>query len=231
MPRRALAEKRPYLVLSVAAAVGYFYLQVSNLPGLYLIPIKGCAVAFLALYAWLRHGSKDAHMLAGALAFASLGDVAIEFHLVAGAIAFVGFHLLALMVFRRSRRGALEGRDGLIFIILLLGTPFAAYWLPDDTTWGALVAIYSLALGAMAAGAWASNFPVFRVGAGAILFVISDLLIFSEMGPLSGSPIPQLLIWPTYYLGMFLITVGVITTLRKRDPELRVVHGGKETLH
>ena len=69
------------------------------------------------------------------------------------------------------------------------------------------------------------------MGAGAILFVVSDLLIFARLGPLATSLIPEYLVWPIYYLGQLLITVGVITTLRKRDPELRVVQGGKETLH
>jgi uncharacterized membrane protein YhhN len=34
----------------------------------------------------------------------------------------------------------------------------------------------------MAAAAWSSRFPRYRVGAGAVLFVISDWLIFSRMG-------------------------------------------------
>ena len=75
----------------------------------------------------------------------------------------------------------------------------------------------------MAAGAWASVFPRYRVGSGAVLFVVADLLLFAEMGPLAGSPVPQFLVWPIYYLGQLLIAVGVAQALRKRDPELRVV--------
>ena len=56
-----------------------------------------------------------------------------------------------------------------------------------------------------------------------MLFLASDFLLFAEMGPLAGSIVPQVLVWPVYYLGMFLICTGVIQTLRKRDPELRVV--------
>lgn len=231
MPRRALADKRPYLVLSVLAALAFFYLQVTNLPGLYLIPIKGSAVGFLALYAWMRHSSRSAQLLASALAAAAVGDMAIEFDLIAGAVGFLVYHTIALLLFLRHRGAVLESRDSLIFLGLLLGTPFAAYFLPYDEGMRLPVAIYALALGAMAAGAWASDFPRLRVGAGALLFVISDLLIFAELGPLSGSAVPQYLVWPIYYLGMFLIAIGVVTTLRKRDPELRVVQGGRETLH
>ncbi len=39
------------------------------------------------------------------------------------------------------------------------------------------------------------------VAMGALLFFASDWLIFLRMGPLSGSPIPQLLVWPTYFAG------------------------------
>ena len=34
---------------------------------------------------------------------------------------------------------------------------------------------------------------------------------------------PQVLAWPVYYLGQLLIATGVSQTLRKRDPELRII--------
>ena len=37
------------------------------------------------------------------------------------------------------------------------------------------------------------------------------------MGPLAGSPLPGLLIWPLYYFGQFLICVGVVGELRRRQ--------------
>lgn len=227
MPRRALVEKRPYLLLSLLAAILYYYLQVSALPEYYLWPIKGSACAFLSIYAYLRHGSRDARMMAAAMAVAALADMGIEFDLTLGAALFFVFHVIALMLFLRHRGPPLEGGDSIVLLALLLGTPFVAWWLPYDEAMRLPVVVYALALGAMAAGAWASDFPRLRVAAGAILFVISDLLIFAEMGPLSGSGAPNYLIWPIYYFGQFLITVGVITTLRKRDPELRVVQGGR----
>ena len=66
----------------------------------------------------------------------------------------------------------------------------------------------------MAAAAWSSAFPRYRVGLGAVLFVVSDLLIFARMGPLSASPLPDMLIWPLYYLGQFLICTGAVGYLR-----------------
>ena len=48
MPRRALAEKRPLVLASIAAALAFYYLRVSPWPEFYLIPLKGSAVALLA---------------------------------------------------------------------------------------------------------------------------------------------------------------------------------------
>jgi hypothetical protein len=56
-----------------------------------------------------------------------------------------------------------------------------------------------------------------------VLFLLSDLLLFAEMGPLQGNLVPQIMVWPLYYLGQLLIATGVTVTLRKRDPELRIV--------
>ena len=95
---------------------------------------------------------------------------------------------------------------------LLLAIPAASYGLTGRTE----VALYALGLGGMTAAAYASDFPRVRVALGAALFAVSDLLIFARMGPLAESRIPHLLVWPLYYFGQFLITVGVIGTLRRK---------------
>ncbi|RPF70330.1 lysoplasmalogenase family protein [Aurantiacibacter spongiae] len=231
MPKRALAQKRPFLLLSVAAALAFYYLRASDVPELWLIPLKGSAVGLLAVYAYMRHSSPDAHLLAWAMAAAALGDMGIMFDRTIGALLFFAFHVLALGVFLRNRRPALTKTQSWVVGLTLILTPAIAYFFPYDRTMALPTAFYALALGAMASGAWASSFPRYRVGAGAMLFLLSDMLLFAEMGPLSGSDVPQYLVWPIYYLGQFLICIGVITTLRKRDPELRVVQGGRETAH
>ena len=228
VPHRALAEKRPFLLFSVIAALAFYYLQATNLPELYLIPIKGFAVGFLAIYAWLRHQSGDSHRLALALVVAAVADMAMEMDLRVGAAVFFVFHMLAVSVFMNHSRGKLHGQDQWTFLSILILPPLIGYFLPYDRTIAWVVAIYGVALGLMAASAWMSDFPKMRVAAGALLFVISDMLIFAELGPLSGSVIPVYLVWPIYYLGQFLITVGVVTTLRKRNPELRMVHSRED---
>lgn len=229
--RRALAEKRPYLVLSIVAALAYYYLRWIQLPELYLIPIKGSACAFLAIYAWLRHGSRSARVLAGAMALASVADMAMEMDFRVGGALFFVFHCVMLSLLVRHKRGPLEGMDSLLFVALLLGLPALGWFLPYDRNLVWATALYGLALGAMAASAWASDFPRWSVGAGAILFALSDVVIFYGLSRLPYAELSGVLVWPVYYLGQLLITVGVITTLAKRHPELRVVQGGRETVH
>jgi len=224
MPKRALAQKRPFLLLSIAAALAFYYLQVSELPELYLIPLKGSAVGLLAIYAFVRHSGPDARLYTWALGSAALGDMAIEVDLKVGALLFFLHHVLALGVFLRNRREQLAKTQSWVVGLTLILTPVIAWLLPYDEAMRWNVGLYAISLGAMASGAWASSFPRYRVGAGAMLFLVSDMLLFAEMGPLSGSDLPQYLVWPVYYLGMFLMCTGVIQTLRKRDPQLRVVH-------
>jgi uncharacterized membrane protein YhhN len=223
MPRRALTQKRPLIALSILAALAFYYLHSSDFPEYYLIPLKGSAVGLLALYAWMRHASPDARLLAWALGAAALGDMGMEVQFEIGGLLFFLFHVLAMGVFLRHRRGPLKGAHSWIAGMLVVATPIAAWLLPYDRAAALQVGLYGLALGGMAASAWASTFPRPQVGAGAVLFVISDLLIFAEMGPLSGSEVPEYLVWPIYYLGVLLITTGVLTGLHKRDPQLRVV--------
>jgi hypothetical protein len=225
MPRRALAERRPLLLASIAVALAFYYLRWGPWPELYLIPLKGSAVGLLALYMWLRHSSAEAKLMAAAFAVAAMGDMAVEIETerLIGGLLFFGYHVLALWVYLRNRRERLSPTQKWTVLALLLLTPAIAWFLPADRGLAPNIAIYALAAGAMAAGAWASVFPRYRVGAGAVLIVLADLLLFAELGPLQGDIVPQILVWPVYYLGQLLIATGVAQTLRKRDPELRIV--------
>jgi len=96
----------------------------------------------------------------------------------------------------------------------LLGTPLVSWLLSGDL----MVGLYGLSLGGMAACAWMSRFPRYRVGIGAVLFVISDFLIFSRIGPFDLGDLPHYLIWPLYFAGQFMIATGVVQTLRGEHP-------------
>jgi uncharacterized membrane protein YhhN len=207
----------------VAAALAFFYLRFAPLPGYFLIPLKGSAVALLSAYAFLRHSSPDAKMLGWALAAASLGDMAMELDRTIGGLFFLLFHAFTIGLFLRHRRSQLAPTQSWVVGLTLVFTPIVAWLLPVDREAAWQVGLYGAALGGMAAAAWASTFPRYRVGAGAMLFLVSDLLIFAEMGPLDEHFLPRYMVWPLYYLGVLLITTGVIETLRKREPDLRLV--------
>ncbi len=225
MPRRALADKRPFLLLSLIAAFAFYYLRASEMPEFYIIPVKGAACFFLAIYCLVRHSSADARLLAWVMGACALGDMAVDIDLTIGASLYFLGHCFAIGVFLRHKRGQLSGTQSWVCGLVLTFTPIILWLImrSTDSSWQA--GLYGLALGGMASAAWASNFPRYRVGAGAMLFVVSHVLIFAGQGPLAGTFAPEYLVWPIYYLAQFLICTGVIQTLRKRDPELRVVAG------
>ena len=214
MPRRALIDKRPWLLASLAAGVSYYFVQDSvTVPGLWLMAWKGAGVALLGVYALLRHKGADSRLIAAVMALGALGDVAIEILLEAGAGFFLIGHLVAIALYLRHRRAVLAPTQKAAGLALLVLTPVAAWGLTRDLA----ATGYALGLGGMAAAAWTSSFPRYRVGMGAVLFVASDLLIFARIGPLAASALPGLLIWPLYYFGQVLIATGVVGELRARQ--------------
>ena len=214
MPTPALIERRPWLLASLVAGISFYFVKDGALAGLFKVAWKGAGVALLAVYALIRAPGTDGKLLAAVMAFGAAGDMAIEISLEAGAACFFVGHIIAISLYARHRRTSLTSTQKATAVALLLGTPLIAFLLPTDRSAAPGVALYALALGGMAAAAWSSAFPRYRVGLGAVLFVASDLLIFARMGPLSASPLPDMLIWPLYYLGQFLICTGAVGYLR-----------------
>lgn len=212
VPKRALIEKRPWLVASLVAGVSYWLAAKGQVPGLWLIVWKGAGVALLAAYAWMHHPSRNAHLLALVMALGALGDMLLELVFTAGAVAFFLGHITAIALYLRHRREHATGSQKAAALATLIGVPLISWQL----TQAADATLYALGLAGMAAAAWLSSFPRYRVGMGAMMFVVSDLLIFARMGPMAASSIPDLLIWPLYYFGQFLICTGIIATLRER---------------
>jgi len=212
MPKRALIEKRPWLLASLVFGISYWFVAQGHMPGLYQILWKGAGAGLLAAYAWGHHPSRDAHMVAVVMALGALGDMVLEIDFLWGALAFFAGHLVAMALYLRYRRERTTASQKGLAAAVLIGVPLIAWAL----TGAVQVALYALALGGMAATAWTSSFPRYRVGLGAMLFVASDLLIFARMGPLAGNGLAWQLIWPLYYLGQFLICTGAIGSLRER---------------
>lgn len=214
MKRRALIDHRPWLLASLAASISYFFFRDNDLRGDLLILWKGAAVACLAAYAARRAKNADGWLLVAVMALGALGDMALELDMVAGGGLFAAGHLVAIALFLRNPRARRTGSQWLAAMALLLGTPLVAALLAlPDPRWP-LAAGYAAVVGAMAASAWVSRFPRYRVGIGAVLFVISDLVIFAREGGHVPEAVSWWLVWPLYYAGQFLIATGVVRTLR-----------------
>jgi uncharacterized membrane protein YhhN len=220
MSRHALAEHRPWLLASLAASLAYYVVTKGWLPGdpmpeLYLAILKGAGVGFLAVFAWVRHPEADAKVIAIVMALGALGDALLDLFFQVGAGFFLLGHIVACVFYLRHRRSSYRFSQLATAIALFVVTPAVSWLLARDP----LVLLYSVGLGAMAATAWASRFPRYRVGLGAVLFVVSDWLIFARIGIADANLFADWLVWPIYYSGQFLIATGVIQTLRseKRD--------------
>lgn len=219
MARQALIEQRPWLLASIAAAVAYYFLRDNPVgEGTWGLIAKGASVGLLAVYAWVRVPAdwrgREGILLVVALALAAAGDVAIELNFVIGGAFFALAHIAAVILYLTKRHPRPSPTQKLIGSGLLIGTPLVSYLLSG----AAEVAIYGAFLGAMASAAWMSHYPRYRVGTGAVLFVVSDWLIFSGMGPIDLAPLPDLLIWPLYYAGQVMIATGIVQCLRGEQP-------------
>lgn len=218
MNRLASTNERLILLASIVAAAGFYFARDMALAPVALIAWKGAAVGLLAAYALLWRDIADFRLLALVMALSAAGDMVLEIHFQLGALCFLASHIAAIALYLRHRRESHSPGQKIAAISLLLLTPVIAFLLPADRGQAPGVMLYALALGGMACAAWLSNFPRYRVGIGAALFVASDLLIFARMGPLADSAVPDMLIWPTYYAGQFLICTGVASTLRRYSP-------------
>jgi uncharacterized membrane protein YhhN len=216
--RQDLAHKRPWLLASLLAGLSFpaTWLLLPFEGNLFAIIWKMAAVGLLVPFALRRHHEGEFVWLAVMLAFYALGDGLIELSMIYGAIAFAAGHLVGIALYFRHRRAGAAFSQKLLAVTILLITPVIAYALPGNPEEGLQVAAYSVILAGMAAMAWSSNFPRYRVGTGAVLFVISDLLIFARLGPLEDSKLTSIAIWYLYYFGVFLIATGIAQTLVKR---------------
>jgi uncharacterized membrane protein YhhN len=219
MAKQALIEQRPWLLASITAAIAFYFLRDNPVgEGTWGILAKGASVGLLAVYALVRvpHDRRgiDGAILVLALVLAAAGDMAIELDFLAGAAFFIAAHCVATVLYLRNRRQRPSPSQQMLGLALLIGTPLVSYFLSGQLN----VAIYATFLGAMASTAWASRFPRYRVGTGAVLFVISDWLIFSRMGSVDLGVLPDMLIWPLYYAGQVMIATGIVQCLRGEQP-------------
>lgn len=213
------ALARGVLIASLIAGVSYVAAWGLDLAPALELTWKGLGVGLLAVYAALKARDLDGWLLTAVMVFGALGDVLLgAAGLTVGAIAFLIGHLIAIGLYRRNRRPSLSPSQLALAVILVPATVTIAYLLPSDRAGAPGVAFYSLGLSLMAATAWTSRFHRFRVGIGAVMFVVSDLLIFGRAGPLPDNFLTGLGVWGLYYFGQLLICVGVVQGLEKPSP-------------
>lgn len=213
-----LAHKRPWLLASLFFGLTFPLSWQLGLPDYLSIPWKMAGVGLLIGYALRKHRMGEFLLVAGVMAFWAIGDGLLELDMIWGAIAFAIGHVIAIYLFLRHRRVHPVLSQKLLAVAVFVLAPPIAYFLPIDRTMGMQAAVYTLFVAGMAATAWNSNFPRYRVGMGAMAFVASDLLIFARMGALANSGWVSYAIWVLYYGGVMMIAVGVVTTLVKRGP-------------
>ena len=202
------------LAAAVVAASSYVLGWFLPIPDWVNVAWKGAGVSLLAVYAALNAKNLDGWLLAVVMAFGALGDMLLETHgLVTGALAFLAGHLTAIALYLRNRRPA-AAVDWAVAAGIVVSVTVAAYLLPPERAGAGLIALYALGLAAMAAAAWLSRFPRALVAAGALMFCVSDLLIFLRTGRPALDILPiGLAVWGLYFAGQALIAVGVVRAL------------------
>jgi uncharacterized membrane protein YhhN len=201
------------LYAALLAGMSYLFFQTADLPAWAMMLWKGAGVWFLAIFAMLMARNNDGWLLTGVMAFGALGDVLVEKDDVLGGIAFAVAHVIAIALYVRNRRPSPAQSQLFLALTLVLLVPVISWLFVRD----AVVVVYAIILSVMAAMAWLSRFPRYRVGLGAICFVISDLLIFARYGPLQDVNWPNYAIWALYFGGQVLIAVGVTKVLARNE--------------
>jgi len=204
----------PTIVLIAAVAAGFTYLGswFLPLPAAAAIAWKGAGVALLAAYAALHARSLDGWLLTGVMVFGALGDVLLETNgFVTGGAAFLVGHLIAVVLYLRNRRPRLIAAEWVIGVALLVLIPVAAFVLPAVRATAVPIAAYATGLAAMTAAAWLSRFPRPLVAAGAMMFAVSDLIIFARGGRPALDILPvNIAVWALYFAGQALIVMGAV---------------------
>ena len=198
------------LIASIIGGVSYIAAWSMDLPAPLELAWKGTGVGLLAVFAALKARDLNGWLLTAVMLFGVLGDVLLGVNFIVGAVAFLIGHAIAIGLYLRNRRKVIQKSQLALAVVLVPATVAISYMLPADRAGAPGVAFYSLGLALMAAAAWTSRFPRFTVGIGAVMFLVSDLLIFGRMGPLPDLFIVELGVWGLYYAGQLLICTGAV---------------------
>ena len=205
---------RSILFAAIVAGASYLIAVATQMTGAPIIAWKGAGVGLLALYAALQAKTLDGWLVTGVMAFGAAGDVLLDSHgmTTGGAVFFVG-HCVAIFLYGRNQRAARSASQTLLASVVVIATPLIAWLITASFE----ISFYAAIIGVMAVAAWTSRFSRYRVGIGAMLFLVSDLLIFARMGMFFGQLWVSIAIWTLYFSGQLLITLGATQRIA-RDP-------------
>lgn len=215
MPKRALIERRPWLVASVLAALAFAWLQDSRVPGVYLLALGFAPLLLLAIYAVLRHKGSDTRLLAAMLVLEGAGWMAASLSQTAGwTLQFFGC-LLGIRLFMNHRSPVPDWSGKVFGVCLLLVPPLGFLMLAHADVWPSLS--FGFVLGGMAASAWVSTFPPFHMRSGTSFIVLANLIAASApyVQP-DGTNLPGVFAWPLFFVGNLILAIGITGELRAR---------------
>lgn len=205
----------PLFALALIAGASYYanvWLDIGGTAGLVW---KGVCVGLLAFWARGKAVSGDGRVLGAVLALGALGDVLLEAQgLAAGGLAFLAGHFLAAYLYLRHK-----GVPAAQWIAppVAMGAALLAWWVFRGGYQVELLAFYVFGLSLMTASALLSRLGTL-VALGAVLFSVSDWLIFLSEGRMMPMLVAQLLVWPTYFIGQALIAWGGVHALNQEAP-------------
>lgn len=214
--------ERVLFLASIVCGVAYLLTPFlsADLVGVYWpinTVVKGLAVSSLVPLAWHWLPGKDGKLLSAALAFSSLGDVFLALrngnYFVYGLLAFLIAHLFFSAVWRRNWPAPLRvtNPQKVTLAIVAVYVLVMMWWILPVPGLSAAVAAYMMVLTAMVMAAVLVQVDHLWIGAGAILFLISDSLIaLSTFKDVGNGRWAGFLIWSTYYLAQYLMTFGFV---------------------
>ncbi|WP_374524316.1 lysoplasmalogenase [Sphingopyxis sp.] len=202
--------------LALLGGISFFGAVFLRLDGPAIWAWKTSGVGLLAVWAAANARNTGGWMIAAVLGFGALGDWLLDaVGLVPGAIAFAAGHLIAIALYLRNRRRKRTVSQTMLGLLTVPLALLIAWGLTKSAPAGQMGAAigYTAIVAAMAATAWASRFPRYRTGIGAMMFLASDLFIFAGEGGVLSRDVTIWFVWPLYFAGQALIAWGVVGTL------------------
>ena len=217
-----------FIALSLLAAVSYgvgFYPSGMMAASLSAYPmaalVKTAAIGFLTLFALMNAKRGDIIFLVFALAAGAAGDFLItgttNISLMNAIFAFGIGHIfyIFLFMFNFCRVKELSLMRLKLTALLWAGAGFGVFYLwPQLVNQPLALLVYMGLLLVMASMALLSRYPIFLTGLGGVLFLVSD--VFLGLGLILQIDLwTTHLVWPLYYVGQFMLCMGIILSPAK----------------